>query len=40
MATLEFDNEPLVNIPSAEIGTGQLMVEMRLALGKSYCSNI
>ena len=29
MATLEFDNEPLVNIPSAEIGTGQLMVEMR-----------
>ena len=30
MATLEFDNEPLVNIPSAEIGTGQLMVEISL----------
>ncbi|CAL8392199.1 unnamed protein product [Arctogadus glacialis] len=36
MATLEFDNKPLVNIPSAEIGTGQLMVEMRLALDESY----
>ena len=40
METLEFEYKPLVNIPSAEIGTGQLMVEMRLALGKLYCCNI
>ncbi|CAL8315674.1 unnamed protein product [Lota lota] len=34
--TLKFDNKPLVNIPSAEIGIGQLMVLMRLALDESY----
>ncbi|KAK0137804.1 Zona pellucida sperm-binding protein 2 [Merluccius polli] len=34
--TLTFDYKPVVNEPTAEIGTGQLMVQMRLALDESY----
>ncbi|CAL8318011.1 unnamed protein product [Merluccius merluccius] len=34
--TLTFDYKPVVNEPTAEIGTGQLMVQMKLALDESY----